>query len=258
MPEGGTMTISAENAVIPPAGLDSSKTIPLKAGKYVKISVKDEGVGIPHEHLDRLFDPYFTTKKEGSGLGLTTAYSIIKKHGGHIYVEPSQGKGSVFTFLLPASNGANGKSAYSDSMPPFGTGKVLIMDDDMIVRTVVETLLKKTGYTAVCAANGTQALAIYKEALEKDEPFTVTIMDLTIPGGMGGKETVKQLREIDPHAKVIVFSGYSNDPIFTDYREFGFDGVLSKPFSIEEFMHTISSVLSDGEAPSEPAAPPTA
>ena len=252
MPDGGTLTISAENFLIDETGslTVSSKTIPLQAGRYVKVSVKDEGLGIPHEHLDRLFDPYFTTKKDGTGLGLTTAYSIVKKHGGHIYVESTQGKGSVFTFFLPASTNANGRTAPKESMLPFGTGKVLIMDDDVIVRTVVETLLKKAGYSAVCAADGAQALSMYKDALARNEPITVTIMDLTIPGGMGGKETVKQLRDIDPSAKVIVFSGYSNDPIFTNFREFGFDGVLSKPFSIEEFMRTIVSVLHGGESPS--------
>jgi CheY-like chemotaxis protein len=126
-----------------------------------------------------------------------------------------------------------------------GSGKVLIMDDDVIVRTVVETLLKKTGYSPVCVTNGDQALKKYQDALSKSEPFMVTIMDLTIPGGMGGKETVKRLREIDKNARVIVFSGYSNDPIFSNFKEFGFDGVLSKPFSIEEFMRTIASVLKE-------------
>lgn len=124
-----------------------------------------------------------------------------------------------------------------------GYGRILIMDDDVIVRTVVETLLKKAGYSPIGVSNGTQTLEIYLEALSQKDPFLVIIMDLTIPGGMGGKETVKKLREIDPTAKVIAFSGYSNDPIFTDFKEFGFDGVLSKPFSIEEFMQTIESVL---------------
>jgi PAS domain S-box-containing protein len=250
MPDGGTMTISAENWVYDETAAHggTARTLPLQPGNYVKISIEDEGVGIPREHLDRLFDPYFTTKKEGSGLGLTTAYSIIKKHGGHISVETAKGKGSVFTFFLPAKVVVNGSKSLKEISLPMGTGKVLIMDDDVIVRTVVETLLKKAGYTAVCAANGTQALEFYKESLAHNDPFTVTIMDLTIPGGMGGKETVKQLREIDPTAKVIVFSGYSNDPIFSKYREFGFDGVLSKPFSIEEFMRTISEVLQDGES----------
>ena len=240
------MTISAQNYTHQAESKStiSAKTIPLAAGEYVRVAISDEGMGIPHENLEHIFDPYFTTKKEGSGLGLTTSYSIIKKHGGHIYVESEQGRGSAFIFFLPAQKPdvKNGKKA-SDPLLHKGTGKVLLMDDDVIVRTVVETLLKKAGYTPVCVANGEQALAAYSEAQAHREPFIITIMDLTIPGGMGGKETVKRLREVDREAKVIVFSGYFNDPIIANYREYGFDGVLSKPFSIDEFMKTIAMVV---------------
>jgi two-component system cell cycle sensor histidine kinase/response regulator CckA len=241
MPQGGTVTISARNIEVDEK--NASQSLPFKSGKYVQVAVKDEGVGIPRDHLERIFDPYFTTRDEGSGLGLSTAYSIIKRHGGHIYVESSPGNGSTFVFLLPVPEEREKKKDKSDAFILKGMGKVLIMDDDMIVRTVVETLLKKAGYSPVCASNGEQALSIYNEAMSAGDPFMVTIMDLTIPGGMGGKETVKRLREIDNKARVIVFSGYSNDPIFSNYREYGFDGVLSKPFSIEEFMKTISKVL---------------
>jgi PAS domain S-box-containing protein len=240
MPEGGTVTISGENYI---RGASSPETIPLLPGRYVKISVRDEGSGISQNHLKHIFDPYFTTKDKGSGLGLTTAYSIVKRHGGHIYVETDPGKGSVFIFFLPVSTRTGDKNDTGEDLLNKGTGKILIMDDDTIVRTVVDTLLKKAGYTPVCVSNGTQTLETYAEALSQGEPFTVTIMDLTIPGGMGGKETVKKLREIDPQARVIAFSGYSNDPIFTNFKDYGFNGVLSKPFSIEEFMQTISQVL---------------
>jgi PAS domain S-box-containing protein len=244
MPDGGTVTIGADNFIVEANNSVSMKPLPLPVGRYIRISIKDEGVGIPRENLEHLFDPYFTTKKESSGLGLATAYSIIKKHGGHILVESTEGVGSVFSLFLPvASTRANGKASRKDPPKYKGTGKVLIMDDDMIVRTVVETLLKKAGYSPLCTTNGKEALEKYKEASSKGEPFIVTIMDLTIPGGMGGKETVKKLREFDPDAKVIVFSGYSNDKIITNYKEYGFDGVLSKPFSIDEFMQTITSVL---------------
>ncbi len=245
MPDGGTVTISGENYLLDPAGTvpASLETIPLSPGRYVKISVKDEGVGISRDHLAHIFDPYFTTKENGAGLGLTTAYSIIKRHGGHIYVESAPNKGSVFTFFLPVPDKKGDTKETEKGLLNKETGKILIMDDDTIVRTVVETLLKKAGYAPVCVSNGNQALETYTEALSQGEPFTVTIMDLTIPGGMGGKETVKKLREIDPKAKVIAFSGYSNDPIFASFNEYGFDGVLSKPFSIEEFMQTISLVL---------------
>jgi len=242
MPEGGTVTISAENTEF--TGAIGSKSFPLQPGKYIKVSVRDEGTGIPHEYLERIFDPYFSTRDEGSGLGLSTSYSIVKRHGGHVYVESTDGKGSTFTFLLPVPAGDGSQKKKNDIMEK-GSGKVLIMDDDVIVRTVVETLLKKTGYSPICVTNGDQALKQYRDALSGGEPFMVTIMDLTIPGGMGGKETIKRLREIDKNARVIVFSGYSNDPIFSNYKEYGFDGVLSKPFSIEEFMRTISTVLKE-------------
>lgn len=253
MPGGGTVTVKGENYLRDATVFttDSPKAVSLSPGRYVKISVIDEGVGIPYEQQDRIFDPYFTTKKGGSGLGLTTAYSIIKRHGGHLYMESTQGKGSVFTFFLPVSDKPENKKDTDEALVKKGSGKVLIMDDDLIVRTVVETLLKKAGYSPVGVSNGNQTLEIYAEALSQKEPFLVTIMDLTIPGGMGGKETVRRLREIDPQAKVIAFSGYSNDPIFSDFNQYGFDGVLAKPFSIQEFMRTIALVL---QVPSVPSA----
>jgi len=245
MPGGGTVTLKGENYLRDTTGFaaDSPKAASLAPGKYIMISVIDEGGGISNEQLSRIFDPYFTTKKGGTGLGLTTAYSIIKRHGGHLYAESTPGKGSVFTFYLPVSDKPENKKKSDGSSVSRGTGKILVMDDDLIVRTVVETLLKKAGYSPIGVSNGTQTLEIYTEALSQKEPFLVTIMDLTIHGGMGGKETMSKLREIDPQAKIIAFSGYSNDPIFTDYRKYGFDGVLAKPFSIQEFMRTIASVL---------------
>ena len=263
MPGGGTVTIQGENYLheTTKQASDSPKVASLGQGKYVKISVIDEGIGISYEEQDRIFDPYFTTKKGGTGLGLTTAFSIIKRHGGHLSMESAPGRGSIFTFYLPASNKTEAKK--DDEQHPMGkgSGKILIMDDDVIVRTVMETLLKKAGYSPVGVSGGTQTLEIYAEALSQKEPFLITIMDLTIPGGMGGRETVRKLREIDPQAKVIAFSGYSNDPIFSNYEKHGFDGVLAKPFSIHEFMRTIKSVLrvpSEEERSGTPFPPPDA
>jgi PAS domain S-box-containing protein len=247
MPEGGTIYIYAENLTLKSsAGSNSIITkagVPLVDGEYVKISVRDEGAGIPKKHLSKIFDPYFSTKAGSTGLGLTTAYSIITKHGGYIEVDSQLGKGTTFSCYLPAliekddGEDKNDQIELSD-----GCGKVLVMDDDVIIRTVVEKLLKKTGYTVECVSNGTDALTAYQDAFEKNEPFEFVIMDLTIPGGMGGKETVIKLKEFDNLAKVVVFSGYSNDPILTHFAEYGFDGVLKKPFSTDELLHLIKNI----------------
>jgi signal transduction histidine kinase/ActR/RegA family two-component response regulator len=247
MAEGGTITISAENYILEnETNADTTlkgKDLPLTDGNYVRIMVRDEGPGIPRKHIGKIFDPYFTTKQGNTGLGLTTAYSIIKKHAGHIEVESQFGNGAIFYCYLPAvmpeKDEENTDGVISEGEE---CGKVLVMDDDIIIRTVVEKLLKKTGYNVQSVTNGTDALRVYQDAYEADDPFQFVIMDLTIPGGMGGKETVVKLREFDNDATVIVFSGYSNDPILTNYSEYGFDGVLKKPFSTDELMHLIKNV----------------
>ncbi len=246
MPDGGTVTISAENCTL--TGKTSLDIIlpgtkaTFREGDYVRISVADEGPGIPRKHMDKIFDPYFTTKKGSTGLGLTSAYSIIKKHGGYIKVESQQGAGASFTLYLPAVSGETieNEGEPADCVPD--CGKVLVMDDDVIIRTVVEKLLKKSGYTVECVTNGTEALRSYEEAHKRNDPFQFVIMDLTIPGGMGGKETVVKLKELDKNAKVIVFSGYSTDPILVNFEEYGFDGVLKKPFSTEELMQLLKTI----------------
>ncbi len=262
MPGGGTVTIAGANFVNESSGFpygsaslsgsagpDSrarqvqDSRLPLPAGHYVKISVRDEGAGIPIDHLERIFDPYFTTKKTCTGLGLTVVYSIIKRHNGHIEVKSEPGKGSTFAFYLPASAHSTGKRTAESPMTDHPAGKILVMDDDTVVRTVVETLLRKSGYTPVSVSNGREAIEQYAKAVTLGQPFVAAILDLTIPGGMGAKETVIEIREIDPAAKVIAFSGYSNDPILRNFRRSGFDGVLAKPFSIEEFLATLQGVL---------------
>jgi len=251
MPDGGTVFITAENITLRSDSADdpsifNSTGVPLVDGEYVKISVRDEGPGIPRKHISRIFDPYFSTKTGSTGLGLTTAYSIISKHGGYIAVDSNPGKGTVFSCFLPAYIEEQVEEQQVEAAAEEHVGKVLVMDDDIIIRTVVEKLLRKTGYSVECVTNGADALEAYKIALEKNEPFEFVIMDLTIPGGMGGKETVIKLKEYHNNAKVVVFSGYSNDPILTNFREYGFDGVLKKPFSTDELMQLIATI---GESP---------
>jgi len=239
MPEGGTVTVSGENVT-----LKTDNTLLLKPGDYIKISVADKGIGIPEDNLKKIFDPYFTTKDNGIGLGLATCYSIIKHHDGHITVQSTPGEGTTFSLYLPA--------ALVQSVPPVpdagrapvrGTGRILVMDDEDIVRDVLQKSLTHLGYVVVSAHEGKEAVTLYEQALKSGRPFDAVIMDLTIPGGMGGREAVIKLREIDPGVKAIVSSGYSDDPIMAQFRDYGFSGVVSKPYTLKALSETVHTVI---------------
>ena len=237
MTKGGTIKVRAENVII-----DTGQGLPLKEGKYIKISVEDEGSGIPKEHLKKIFDPYFSTKENGSGLGLAVTYSIIEKHGGYITAESELGIGTAFFIYLPASQKQIPQKKVAEEGPLVGTGKILLMDDEEIVRNVAGEMLKHLGYAVEFAGDGAEAIELYKKARESDKPFDAVIMDLTVPGGMGGKEAINKLLEIDPHVKVIVSSGYSNDPVLAEFRKYGFTGMVTKPYNIEELSKILDRV----------------
>ncbi len=243
IPEGGAITICCENVVL------SGAAGPFPApGKYVKITVRDTGVGIPKENLPRIFDPYFTTKQGGSGLGLATTYSIIHKHDGSIMVDSQPGTGSTFTILLPASPQSRpGKKPEKKELKT-SSAKILIMDDDEDVRHTASHSLQRLGYRVICAEDGVQAIQLYQHAMETGERFDAVIMDLTIPGGMGGKEAIKHLLAINPEVKAIVSSGYSNDPIMAEYRKYGFAGVVIKPYVVRQLSDTVYSVIAESRA----------
>lgn len=239
MPEGGTISIRGENFI-----LDRNNSLHLPGGKYVKITFRDEGIGVPEKYLSKIFDPYFSTKQEGSGLGLATVYSIIQRHGGHITVESDTGKGTSFFIYLPkAKKTAEKEEKKKTKETGTGHGKILIMDDEKIVRSAVERMLQKLGYKAETAENGEQAIRKYKEAMDSKEPIDIVILDLTVPDGMGGKKAMEELLKIDPNVKAIVSSGYSTDPIMANHKKHGFGAVVAKPFDLKELNQTIKKIL---------------
>jgi PAS domain S-box-containing protein len=240
MPNGGSCRVEAKNIL----NRDTA-SIPLPEGRYVKISVQDFGSGILPEHLNKIFDPFFTTKRSGTGLGLSTAYSIIKKHGGVLTVDSEVGKGSIFHIFLPVSD-KTGPPAVEDEAQAVilkGSGKVLLIDDEEFLLEMASELLQHLGYTVETAIDGKEALDLYKKGLESGQKHTVVIMDLTIPGGMGGKETIRELKKIDPDAKTIVSSGYATDPILSNFKEYGFDAMLPKPYEVEELAKILHKVI---------------
>jgi PAS domain S-box-containing protein len=235
MSEGGMILIKAENSIV---GTSADN---LPTGKYIKISITDQGNGIPDEYLSKIFDPYFTTKQKGSGLGLAVCYSVIKNHRGYIRVESTLGVGTTFHIYIPVFEGHqhNRKSVEERTLSASG-GKVLVMDDEDSIREMMGDILSSYGYAVDFARNGEEAISLYQ-----DNAYDVVILDLTIPGGMGGKETMKELLVIDPNVKVIVSSGYSSDPIMSDYKQYGFRDVIAKPYRIEELEEVIERVIAE-------------
>ncbi|MFX1342961.1 MAG: PAS domain S-box protein [Promethearchaeota archaeon] len=238
MPEGGQIEVRARNIII---GVEDA--LPLHEGNYVKLSIKDQGIGIPKEHLPHIFDPYFTTKEGGSGLGLTIAYSVIKKHGGYIDVDSVPNVGTTFSIYLPASQKPILKKKKVEKRLIIGKGRILVMDDEDVIREALSEILVYLGYQAEVTRNGEEAIAIYKKAKDLGQPFDIVILDLTIRGGMGGKETIKKLLELDPRVNAIVSSGYFYDPVMADFRKYGFSGVVAKPYTINELSETLSKVI---------------
>jgi PAS domain S-box-containing protein len=239
MPDGGTLKIRTENVVI-----SEGEIPPLPGGNYVKMAFIDQGQGIDAKHLSRIFDPYFTTKQSGTGLGLTICYSIITKHHGLLKTESTLGVGTTFTIYLPAFQAAGQDASESrETSAPRGYGRVLIMDDEEHVREIAAEMLTQLGYETDQVEDGKAALRKYRQALETGHPYAAVLMDLTIPGGMGGKETIKEMIAMDPAVKGIVSSGYSYDPIMADPEKYGFRGVVTKPYDLGQLGRTMQLLL---------------
>ncbi|RLA92611.1 MAG: hybrid sensor histidine kinase/response regulator [Deltaproteobacteria bacterium] len=240
MPKGGIIQVRAENIV-----MEKLPSLTLRPGRYIKITIEDNGIGIPREYLSKIFDPYFSTKQTGSGLGLATAYSVIKRHDGDIRVESELGVGTTFYIYLPASEKPFPAKEEKEERILTGSGKILIMDDEMIVRKVTGEMLTYIGYKVEYARDGAEAIEIYKREKEKGEPFDAVILDLTVAGGMGGKEAIEKLLEIDPKVRAIVSSGYSNDPIMANFREYGFRAMVVKPYKIKVLSKAVREAMKD-------------
>jgi len=243
MPNGGTLRVSCDNFTYNA----SDALIPdLQPGNYIRISIRDEGVGIPEEYLKRIFDPYFTTKPKGTGLGLATTYSIVKNHNGLITVESELHHGSTFIVYLQA---ATHTELPVENVGPVttlitGSGRVLIVDDEEPIRTLVDFTLSHLGYKVTQAATALEGVNAYREKLEAGERFDAVILDLTLPGGMGGKEALKKLIEIDPTVNAIVSSGYATDATMSRYQDFGFRGVIAKPYEAADLGKVVHDVIS--------------
>ena len=246
MPNGGTIDVRAENFNITP-----EQNLLLLEGKYIKLSIQDHGVGIPEEHLSMIFDPYFSTKEmgtqKGMGLGLATTYSIIKKHDGHINAESEVGVGTTFTVYLPVvveeTAGIKPVKVVEPEKPAVSTGRILVMDDEEAIRRLSKQMLSRLSYEPELAKDGAEAIKLYKRAMDSGKPFDTVILDLTIKGGIGGKEVIKQLMKIDPGIKAIVSSGYSNDPVMANFRAYGFIGALPKPYTKKDLDDMLNQVL---------------
>ncbi|NTV50352.1 MAG: PAS domain S-box protein [Geobacteraceae bacterium] len=241
MPGGGSLTITAQNE-----SLDAANTIALPAGDYVRISFIDQGCGISEDNLKKIFDPYFTTKSAGNGLGLASVHSIVSRHGGHIAVSSITGKGTTFTIHLPSIGETYAKRQTSSAAQTIRNdkgGSILVMDDEKMIRDMTTEMLEYIGYKVTTCENGAEAITLYKTASESGAAFSAVIMDLTIPGGMGGKETAEQILAFDPMACLLVSSGYSNDPIMSDYSTYGFSAAVAKPYKIIELGQLLSAIV---------------
>ena len=244
MPQGGLVRVTARNLT-----LGAEAVGPLTAGRYVQLTLADTGPGMTPPVLAKLFDPYFTTKRGGSGLGLATVHSIVRRHRGHITVQSEVGHGTVFKIWLPAAEGAKAAAPVAATVVPTRLhGRVLVMDDEEDIRRLLVSLLRRLGLEPVAVADGAAAIRAYTEAQAQDRPFALAIMDLTVPGGMGGREAMETLRQLDPTIRAIVSSGYSNDPVMADFRAHGFCGMVEKPYAVDKLMECIGRALSaDGQ-----------
>jgi PAS domain S-box-containing protein len=242
MPEGGAIKISAENILEP--GHRWEHALRVEPGRYIRISVADRGIGIPEQNLGRIFDPYFSTKEKGSGLGLATSYSIVKNHGGYVSVASKPGQGTTLTVNLPASSGEAAVESIDSVVS--GASRILVMDDEASVRGLTVNMLKSLGHAVEVVDNGSAAVERYARALKTGQPFDAILLDLIVPCGLGGREALELISEIDPAVKAIMVSGYAQNSETSEFRDYGFKAVIAKPFTLEELKTTLHTVMVPG------------
>ena len=238
MPTGGVVKVQGQT--VSGRGLGA---VPAQPGKRVRVSIADHGVGIPRDHLRRIFDPFFSTKDKGRGLGLATSHSIMKRHGGWIDVESSPGNGTTFYLYFPVSEGQPRAAGVNVVLPAAVGGSVLVMDDEKSVLDVLGAMLKALGYDVAFALDGSEAVALFEMRRAEERPFDLVVLDLTVRGGMGGAAALTHLKAIDPGVRAVATSGYSNDPIMADHAAHGFVGRLEKPYLVEELATLLSAVM---------------
>ena len=254
MPNGGTLTIRAENLHVGDG--DEDLALPLAPGDYVKVTIEDQGKGISAQDLGKIFDPYFSTKpmgvQKGMGLGLATAHAIVKKHGGYIAVDSAPGKGTTVSIYLPATDAKRKVQSaerdiatlqYSIINNQYSIRRVLVMDDEDSLRNLAKKMLERLGYKAETVEDGPEAMEAYRRQMDSGEPFDAVILDLTIKGGMGGDQVIKELLKIDPNVRAIVYSGYFNDPVMANFKDYGFKGAMAKPFAMKDVETVLEKVL---------------
>jgi len=245
MPHGGTVRITAHNVV-----LEEKAGTPLPAGRYIKVMIADRGEGIPKDLATKIFDPYFTNKPTGSGLGLSISYSIVKKHGGILQLENSSREGSTFSFYLPATerDATPLEPPVSERAFNFNHQKVLVMDDEAAIRDLTSQLLGTLGYEVTVVPDGLEAVKVYERAMRKGENFQAVILDATIRGGMGGLATIERLRSVDANVNAIICSGYSDEAALSQFLAYGFRSALPKPFTRRELADALQRAFEAGKA----------
>lgn len=237
-PEGGRLSIRASNLLGSPVTTSPKEKLP-----FVRIDIEDDGPGIPEAIRHRIFDPYFTTKEDGSGLGLASAFAICKRHGGTLTFDSREGNGTTFHAYFPASTRIMPAGDPEPVVEPKGAGSVLVLEDEPLVQNVLSLMLQRWGFSVVTVDDGRQAVECYVERLAAGAPFDLLIMDLTIPGGMGGRQAMAEILTHDPHARAIVASGYSDDPTMADFRAAGFQAALAKPFRLSDLAQAVNAVI---------------